>query len=90
MLQIVLFLIFKQRSVAAIAMCPPDILEHIDVFEYEIMSVIDELFDNAELIGHDVPASRIRALPSSLKDLKYDRASILHYRVVDSARIDPF
>lgn len=41
MLQVVLSLILKRRSVAAIAMYPPGIVEHVDVFEYETMSVID-------------------------------------------------
>ena len=41
MLQIVLSLILKRGSVAAIAMCPPGIIEQVDVFEYETMSVID-------------------------------------------------
>ena len=41
MLQIVLSLILKRRSIAAIAMYPPGIVEHVDVFEYETMSVID-------------------------------------------------
>ena len=41
MLQIVLSLILKRRSVAAIAVYPPGIVEHVDVFEYESMSVID-------------------------------------------------
>ena len=41
MLQIVLSLILKRRSVAAIAMYPSGIVEHVDVFEYETMSVID-------------------------------------------------
>ena len=41
MLQIILSLILKRRSVAAIAVYPPGIVEHVDVFEYESMSVID-------------------------------------------------
>ena len=41
MLQVVLSFILKRRSVAAIAMYPPGIVEHVDVFEYETMSVID-------------------------------------------------
>ena len=41
MLQIVLSLILKRRSVATIAMYPSGVVKHVDVFEYESMSVID-------------------------------------------------
>ena len=60
MLQIVLSLILKRRSVAAIAVYPPGIVEQVDVFEYETMSVIDvQYVESVEPLSLDERMKRL-------------------------------